>query len=393
MKRLLIISSAPVAFVGKTPFLDIKFVEGMRVYDELWDGSIECLLKKTDDAFPFGQAYERDQLPFAVNLIPDGGKIGAEDIAGFDAILCGGDNYEYLHLADMCRAANIPLIFTIENPTETRRQIIFLDRSRSLPRKIYSFLWMLNQERRRRRAFRMADGIQANGYPAFSAYRSSNSNIMMYLDNRVGEDLQVTDAEMEARHQRLLSGAPLRLIHSGRLEPLKGSQDLIPVARRLVAKGVDFELDIFGGGSLEDEIREDIIKYGLNDRVRLNGVVDFETELVPFSRAHGDIYLSCHRQSDPSCTYIESMGCGLAVIGYANRMWSALCQDSNAGWTGSLGNATELADIIVRAADDRPRLAACCLAAQKFAGAHSFENEFRNRMDHVSRTASVDHSP
>ena len=43
------------------------------------------------------------------------------------------------------------------------------------------------------------------------------------------------------------------------------------------------------------------------------GVVDFETELVPFTRQNADIFLGCHRQSDPSCTYLEAMGCGVAV--------------------------------------------------------------------------------
>jgi glycosyltransferase involved in cell wall biosynthesis len=210
-----------------------------------------------------------------------------------------------------------------------------------------------------------------------------NANTMMYLDNRIGENLLATENEMEARQQRLLNGAPLRLVHSGRLEHLKGSQDLIPIARRLAAKGVDFTLDIFGTGSLEDEIRKGIAEQGLQETVRLNGIVDFESELVPFARQHADIYLSCHRQSDPSCTYIESMGCGLAVIGYANRMWSALCEDSHAGWIAPLGNRNALADAIAEAASDRMRLASYCRAARRFADKHSFEREFTRRIEHL----------
>lgn len=383
MTRLLVISSAPATLVGEKPFLDKKFVEGMRFYNDVWDGPVSCLLKKCNDTFPFGQTYEPDQLPFNVRLQPTNKKVGTEETTGYDIILCDGDNPEYLHLAEICRETKQKLVFIIENITATRRQIIFLERSRSLPKKVYSLLWMLNQERRRLHAFRLADGIQANGYPAFDAYSPMNSNTIMYLDSRIGEDLLATKGEMEVRHQRLLGGAPLRLIHSGRLEPLKGSQDLIPVARRLASKGVDFELNIFGSGSLETEIREGIAKHGLQDKVKLNGAVDFETELIPFSRSHADIYLSCHRQSDPSCTYIESMGCGLAVIGYANRMWSALCRESGAGWVAPMGKTDDIADAIAQAADDRPRLAARCMTARNFATTHSFEHEFQRRIQHL----------
>jgi hypothetical protein len=104
---------------------------------------------------------------------------------------------------------------------------------------------------------------------------------------------------------------------------------------------------------------------------------------MPFAQEHADIYLSCHRQSDPSCTYIENMGCGLSVAGYANNMWSSLCDASGAGWAVPLGNAEALADSIAASSEDRNRLAACSDAARNFAGKHSFEREFRRRVDHL----------
>ena len=387
MATLLVISSAPATLVDEKLFLDKKFVEGMRFYNKLWDGPVSCILKKRDNIFPFGQSYRQDQLPFNVTLLSANNAIDAEEINGHDIIFCGGDNHEYLNLANICRKAQKKLVYIIEYIPETRRQIIFLDPSRSLPKKLYSLLWTMKQERRRRQAFRLADGIQANGYPAFSFYSGINSNTILYLDNRVGKNLLATDKDMEARQQRLMSGAPVRLVHSGRLEHLKGSQDLIPIARRLASKGVDYTLDIFGTGSLEGEIRKGIEAHGLQDRVRLNGVIDFETELVPFAREHGDIYLSCHRQSDPSCSYIESMGCGLAVIGYANRMWSALCEESGAGWTAPLGDTDALSDAISEAVGEPERLTEACKAARSFAGEHSFEHEFKRRITHLQALA------
>lgn len=389
MSSLLIISSAPATVIGDQPFLDRKFADGMRFYSNSWDGSVNCILKRSSDVNPFGQVYDRDQLPFGVTILPQDKIIGRDDLFGHDIILCCGDTHDYLHLADICKNAGQKLVFTIENIVETRRQMNFLDRSKNMPGKLYSLIWMLNQERRRRRAFRLADGIQANGYPAMASYSAMSGNTLLYLDNRIGEQLLATATEMESRRQKQLSGARLRLLHSGRLEPMKGSQDLIPIARRLAEDGINFELNIFGSGSLETEIRNGIVEYNLQDRVFLNGVVDFETELVPFARENADIYLSCHRQSDPSCTYVESMGCGLAIAGYANQMWSELCRESEAGWAAPLGNVDALVDLLKHAAHDRKGLAKASRAARNFAATHSYEAEFQNRISHLERTVRI----
>lgn len=388
MRSLLVISSAPATMVDGLPFLDKKFVEGMRLYASLWDGPVTCLLKTSEEAVPFGKVFDPGSLPFRIDFLAPNRPVGTAQLAGHDVVLCSGDNHEYLHLAELCRKAQVKLAYIIEYIPETRRQNIFLNRGASLPKKLHSLAWTVLQERRRRKAFGLADGIQANGYPAHAAYRPINPNTMMYLDNRAGAALMATDAELEARAQRLSGGAPIRLLHSGRLEPMKGSHDLIPVARRLAAAGVEFELDIFGTGSLEGEIRKGIAENGLEEKVRLHGVVDFETELVPFARSRSDIYLSCHRQSDPSCTYLENMACGLAVVGYENRMWAALCADSAAGWTAPLGRVEALAAAIGAAAADRGRLAGICRIARDFARANSFEHEFGRRIAHLKALGS-----
>lgn len=380
---LLIISSAPAAHAPDGVRLDIKFVEGMRSYSAGWGGPVSCLLRFRDSAFPFSRTYAPEGLPFRIAPLPEERPIRAEDLAAFDVILCDGDSHEFLHLSDGCRSLGKILVYTIENIPETRRRITMLDRSLSLPRKVRSLLWQIKQERRRREAFDKAHGLQANGYPAFELYAPLNPKSMMYLDNRIGQGLLATEKEVDAREARLYGGAPLRLLHSGRLEYLKGSYDLVGVATALRASSIDFTLDIFGTGSLEDEIRRGIERENLGDIVRLHGPVDFETELVPFAKSNADIYLSCHRQSDPSCTYVENMGCGLAVVGYGNRMWSALCTASGGGTTATMGNLKDLAQRIAEASSDRGRLVKWCRTGWKFSAVHSFEHEFSKRVDHL----------
>lgn len=387
--RLLVITSAPASSEGDSYVLDKKFVEGMRYYSASWMGRVACLAPTSGERLPFAARFSSTELPFDVHLRPSGHRIAAADLEGYDIVLCGGDNAAYLHVAELCRDLGKKLFYIIEYIPQTRRQIIMLDRSRALPRKMKSLLHIELTERRRRRAFGLATGVQANGYPAADLYRPLNANTLMYLDNRIDADLLVTEAEMAARREYHRSGGPLRLLHSGRLEPMKGSQDLLPIARRLQAFGIDFVMDIFGSGSLESDLRSQISEYGLSDRVRLHGSVDFETELVPFARANSDIFLSCHRQSDPSCSYVENMGCGLAIAGYDNRMWAALARTSKAGWVAPLGDWQHLADGLSGVARNRSDLILACDAARAFAGQHLFKDEFDLRLAQLKSAVRV----
>ena len=383
MKKLLVISSAPSKAAGDDLFLDVKFCNGMKYYCDSWQGAVDCVLMGRNSRVSFGRAFRREELPFAVHILAGANEMDREFLSQFDVILCSGDNFEFLNLAETCAPLDVKIAFIIEYTPETRRQIIELDRSRSLPKKIYSLLWTLRQERRRRRAFRIADGLQANGYPAMEVYGPLNNNTLLYLDNRIGSALLANESEMANRRDRLRSGATVRLLHSGRLETMKGAQDLVPIAKRLTENGVPFELDIFGTGSLADEIAAEIKSANLEGRVRLHAPVDFETELVPFARRNADIFLSCHRQSDPSCSYLENMGCGLPIAGYSNEMWKSLHDASRAGWIAPLGNWKSLADMISATAGRRDEIIEMSDRALDFSSRHCFEVEFQRRIDHL----------
>lgn len=381
--NLLIIAPAPGKADGDRLILDKKFVEGMRFYAAAWPGRTACLLQEPRQDALFLDSYDPAALPFAVDLRPAGHHVSSADLADHDVIMCSGDNQEHLHVAALGRQAGKAVYFTIENIPQTRRQIVMLEQGRSLPSRLKA-LWHIGRvERHRRRTFAQADGLQANGYPAADLYRQINPNTVFYLDNRIDAALLATPAEMAARRAHLLGGGKLRLIHSGRLEPLKGAQDLIPIARLLRDGGLDFVLDIFGGGSLEGEIRRGIAQHGLSGQVHLHGVADFATELVPYARQNSDLFLSCHRQSDPSCSYLENMGCGLAVAGYANLMWAALAADSRAGWAVPMGDVQAMAAQLIALNAHRAEIAEACDRAHAFADTHLFEKEFARRIDQM----------
>lgn len=386
MPRLMMIAPAPVIEAGPRLRLDVKFVEGMRVQQALWPDPITCVLRRGASAIPFGAEYDRDELDFDLVLLDPEAEARAELLGGHDVIYASGDDHHCLGLAEHLSAGQ-KIVYVIEYTHETRMQMLMLDKSRGWLRRARGAVWLIQQERRRRRAFRRAEGLQSNGYPAHDLYGPMNRDSMLYLDGRMTPALFATEAEMAAREARRAAGGPLRLIYSGRLEPMKGAQDLLPVARRLLAREVDFTLDIFGTGSLQAEIAAGIAGSGAEARIRLHAPVDFETALVPFTRREVDMFLGCHRQSDPSCTYLEAMGCGVAVASYDNRMWARLNGEARAGWGAPLGQIEALADQIAIAAASPAEITARSRSAWAFSRAHDFPSEFRRRMDHLARIA------
>ncbi|MFV0383702.1 hypothetical protein, partial [Paracoccus sp. (in: a-proteobacteria)] len=241
-KRLTIITSATGFPVGGGMHLDKKFVAGMERYTSSWDGPVRCLIPSHPRQQPFGGVFLPEELPFEARLFASARDELAATMSDTDVALISGDNADYLFLADLCRNTKTAVAFTIEYTLKTRMQINSLDSSRSALRKLRGALWLLSVERRRRAAFRKAAGLQANGYPAFEAFRPLNPSTIWYLDNRMDDDICATPDEQSRRHAHLTDGGPLRLLHSGRLEAMKGSQDLVPIARALRDRGVDFHL-------------------------------------------------------------------------------------------------------------------------------------------------------
>src|SRR5690606_20352580 len=158
-------------------------------------------------------------------------------------------------------------------------------------------------ERRYEEAVELAAGVQCNGTPTFEAYRHRNESAMLFFDSRVRKDMIVSEEELRRGLARLLTGGPLRLAFPGRLTSMEGAPHLPMVATELKKRGVNFTLDICGGGVLEAELQREIADRQLQDCVQLRGVLDFERELVPFVSESVDLFVCCHPQGDPSCTY------------------------------------------------------------------------------------------
>lgn len=369
--------------------LDDKLREGVSRHAAHWPGPVRVIMRRGRANLPFSRVHAPADLDFTIQLMDEDQPFEAAQFQGAAMVLASADDHRQLDLAQICRAAGARLVYAIEYTLQTRLDIEREAPGRGWLRRMRSMMWLRRQETPRRQAMAAADGLQSNGYPADLAYAGLSPAPMLYLDNRMDAAMMATPAEMAARAEHHAAGGPLRLIHSGRLEPLKGSADLLPIARGLRDRGVDFTLAIYGAGSLAPMLRQGIAQAGLSDRVSLHDPVKFDTELVPISRARADIFVSCHRQSDPSCTYVEAMGCGLPVIGYDNQMWARLAQLSGAGWVQKMGDTDAVVAQLADLAGDRAQVMDRAAIALDFARAHDFDHEFKARMDHLKALAGV----
>jgi colanic acid/amylovoran biosynthesis glycosyltransferase len=87
--------------------------------------------------------------------------------------------------------------------------------------------------------------------------------------------------------------------------------------------------------------------------------------------------------------YIEAMGCGLPVIGYASSSWRLMARESGAGWDTTAWPGAMVQQII---ALDRQReaLVTASERAVAYAAETTFEKVFARRMSHLRRLAGLD---
>jgi glycosyltransferase involved in cell wall biosynthesis len=381
---LVVMPSVPAAARGDGFFLDIKMVEGLVLYARLWDGPVRCAIRAGDPGqIAFGRDYTAAELPFEVVMIDaDATGIGAltRDAA---VVLAAGDNHRDLQLPEL---TDVPVVFIIEYTLTTRLRIIAIEQGRTLA-AFKNMVWTLLTERRRRRAFARSAGLQANGQPGYAAYRRSSPSILRYFDSRLSDAQQIAAPALAAKQAAMREGRPLRIVFSGRLEVMKGADHLVRVATELDRAGVPFTLDIYGDGVLRPAMQRAIEATALTDRVVLHGKVPFDQVLVPLMKERVDLFLCCHRQDDPSCTYLETLSCGVPIVGYDNAAFAGVLALGDVGIAVAMDDPAAAARAIATLAGDRPRLAAMADAAAAIGRAHSFERTFAARIDHLKAIA------
>lgn len=360
-----------------------KFVTGVLEYVKRWPGSVTVLLRQEEeDSTNLDMVWVKsDDVPFTIQWLPNEVDELLAKLTDARMVL-GSLVHENTFLGKLCADADIPLVYITEYTQETRCQIIDAQTNNAILRWRRKW-WTTKLEQRYVQALQLASGVQCNGTPTFDAYRSIHPHALLYFDSRVSDSMLASNQVIEQRLEKLASNQPLRLVFSGRLMAMKGADHLPQVAAELDHLGVSYVMDICGDGPLRNSIERNIHKYNPASRIQMHGSLEFECELMPFVSNHTDLFVCCHRQGDPSCTYLETFACGVPIIGYDNEALDGLVKASNVGWTTPMDKPKLLAKEIARLATARDELANASRAALKFAALHTLGRTMDARIDHL----------
>jgi colanic acid/amylovoran biosynthesis glycosyltransferase len=359
-----------------------KFHDGVLEFAKYWPGPVSVFMELspvlTDNLDNI--EIRADEVPFSMEPL-DYTSLGKRVVPGASVVL-GSTGYRQNHLSAWCQNHGVPCFYVAEYNLKTRLQIINANTG-NMAIRLRRYLWEFLQEHKQKKAIADAAGIQCNGTPTFEAYEKVNPSPFLYFDSRMTEEMMATDEAVDARLEGCLSGRPLRLIFSGRLLKIKGADHVVLVAEELRKRGLRFEMSICGDGELTSSMGTQIAEKGLSDVVKMKGVLDFKNELVPFTQKNTDLFVCCHRQGDPSCTYLETMSCGVPIVGYDNQAFLGVAAESKTGWPVPMNRPEQMAQKIIELDRNREEIARAARTSLRFARSHTFEKTFKRRMDHL----------
>jgi len=364
-----------------------KFVDGMALYRELWKGPVTLVCEPTDEASNNLDNVEVDieTAPFRT-VCEDYSSVRLASLLREKAIVVVTAGEWRNGISRICKRAHVPCVYLTEQSLRTRLDIIKADRLgvlRSVKRSLRQFA----EERAQVDAIKIADGVQCNGTPTYDAYKSLTADPLLYFDNRTDSSMLATVDQISARIASLRFGRPIHLAFSGRLISIKGVNDLVDVAFWLRNFGLPFEMTICGDGDQLPVLRQKVAAAELENFVKFPGILEFKSQLLPFLKDKVDLFVCCHPQGDPSCTYVETMACGVPIAGYANEAFAGLVKVADVGWTTRVNEPRELARKITEIYGDLPRLARASERSLEFAREHTFERTFQQRIEHLDRIA------
>ena len=377
--------------------IDRKFHEGMMGYVERLDRPFSCLMPRFTPA-EASQAMDMievpiSELPYRVNLLEkpllgaDSLRIIERSLDGVALAYLGAFEGLNLAVANACRGRDIPYAVVSEYTLQTELEIMRAN-TPSAARRLWREARIRLAKNRRLRFVASAREVHANGYPTYGELAAANPRRMLFFDTRARAEDIICEAELRERLTSRGNRRP-RLIYAGRYHPMKGALDVIKVGIELDRLGMDFQLDLYGKGPLREPMESLASQSNAAGKIKIHDAVSYRPDLQRIAK-QADLFICCHVQGDPSCTYLETFACGVPIVGYANEMWTPLSQDSGAGEVVPKGDYKALAKAVSRLVGTA-RLEDLSVRARHFAEANTMEIAWDRRISHLAALVQAPH--
>lgn len=195
-----------------------------------------------------------------------------------------------------------------------------------------------------------------HGRDTWSHYAPLSPNPQLVHDIHINREDHLPPAALKRKITEAGSG-PLRIIYTGRAEPMKGAMDWVEALVLLAEQGVDFRATWAGEGSALPQMQARISAAGLSDKIALPGFITGRETILALLR-EADVMAFCHKTPESPRCLIEALISGTPIIGYD----SAYPRDLIAGNGGGLlvpgQSPAALAAALAGLARDRARLGA-----------------------------------
>lgn len=221
---------------------------------------------------------------------------------------------------------------------------------------------------------RRASGIQCNGFATWSSYSRYSPNPMEFHDHRILE----ADVTRTESIKPWNGDTRLQVAFSGRVVAIKGPQFFIKLAQRAFDFGLPADFHVLGSGADLEQL-----KAIAPPNVTFHGFIDFETEWKSLVREKIDLMVLPHVQGDPSCTYFESLGSGVPVLGFDNQTMTPIARKYGAGWAVHRGNVDGLYSHLTTILANPTTLAEARQNGLNVLRTRTFEAETARRMEHI----------
>ncbi|MCX8996225.1 glycosyltransferase [Rhizobiaceae bacterium BDR2-2] len=218
------------------------------------------------------------------------------------------------------------------------------------------------------------------GRDTYNAYAGFSSNPVCMYDVHTQRADRIDGERLEAKVERLLSGAPLRIVYVGRAAAMKGPQDWIDALAAAAGAGVPLEARWLGDGPLVEAMRGLIREKGLSGHIRLAGHVA-DREAVLDAMRDSDLFVFCHKTPESPRCLIEALVCGCPIVGYTSPYAEDLVAEQGGGVLTPLHDAGALGRRIADLATSRRDLAQLVRDAAASGARFDEETLYRRRAD------------
>ena len=243
-------------------------------------------------------------------------------------------------------------------------------------RKIRKTLWGRSFLARLDACFAHSAIALLQGQDVYNAYKHIAPNPQKVLNVQVSNGDYVPSAVLDAKLKDVGSGKPLRVSYVGRMVDMKGPLDWLKAIHGAIAAGTGLQATWFGGGPLSGEMRSEIDRLGLGQKVDLAGILDRAEVIARLWTS--DIFLFCHKTGESPRCLTEALAAGCSLVGYGSAFPRDLVADHGGGRFVDTGDWRSLASAIASLDKDRAQL--CRLIEAAAASGRTFERDAAMRV-------------